>query len=159
MKVSSMTTRCKFSAQAIRVLAASAIALGLVPLTAQADDRGNCVPYHRDASQQMPAHMKALNLTPEQQEKVRAIETAHREIMRKNMELLNANKAAERRLIEAPNFDEQKAQKLATQDAKIMGDSNLATLRFRHEIYQILTPEQRAMFDAMRKQRIDNKRP
>ena len=40
-----------------------------------------------------------------------------------------------------------------------MGDNNLATLRFRHEIYQILTPEQRAKFDAMRKQRIDNKRP
>lgn len=155
-----MTTRFKFSAQTIRVLAASAIALGLVPLTAQADDRANCAPYrHYDASQQMPAHIKALNLTPEQQEKVRAIETAHREIMRKNMELLSANKAAERRLIEAPNFDEQKAQKLATQDARIMGDNNLATLRFRHEIYQILTPEQRAKFDAMRKQRIDNKRP
>jgi protein CpxP len=155
-----MTSRFKFSAQTIRVLAASAIALGLVPLTAQADDRVNCVPYyHRDASQQMPAHMKSLNLTAEQQEKFRAIETAHREIMRKNMELLSTNKVAERELVEAPNFDEQKAQKLATQDAKIMGDNNLATLRFRHEIYQILTPEQRAKFDAMRKQRIDNKRP
>ena len=160
MKVSSMTTRFKFSAQTIRVLAASAVALGLVPLAAQADDRANCASYHHyDASQPMPAHIKALNLTPEQQEKVRAIETAHREFMRKNMELLSANQAAERALIEAPNFDEQKAQKLATQDARIMGDNNLATLRFRHEIYQILTPEQRAKFDAMRKQRMDNKRP
>ena len=155
-----MTTLGKYSTAVIRFLAASAIALGLVPLAAQAHDRGDCAQQvQRDASSKLPAHFKALNLTQDQQEKLQAIEASHLELMRTNMTLLRANRAAERALVEAPGFDEQTARKLAAQDAKIMEENNLATLRFRHEIYQLLTPEQRAKFDAMRKERMDSKRP
>lgn len=154
-----MTTLSKISAPAIRFLAASAIALGLIPISAHAHDRPDCQAHvQREASDRIPAHFKALNLTQDQQEKLRAIEAAHQELMRKNMDTLSANRAAEREVIEASSFDEQKAQKLSAQAAKIMEENHLATLRFRHEIYQILTPEQRAKFDAMRKQRQDNKR-
>lgn len=155
-----MTTFSKFSSPAIRFLAASAIALGLVPLSAQAYDRADCAQYgQRDMSQKIPAHFKALNLSQDQQEKLQAIEATHLELMRKNMDTLRTNKAAERELVEMPNFDEQKARAFAARDAKIMEENNLATLRFRHEIYQILTPEQRAKFDAMRKERMNNRRP
>ena len=153
-----MTTLSKVSTPAIRFLAASAIALGLVPMTAQARDKVDCAAYAQyDASQQMPGHFKALNLSPDQQEKIRAIEAAHQEVMHKNMTLMRANSAAERALVEAPSFDEAKAEKLAASNAKIMENNNLTTLRFRHEIYQILTPEQRAKFDTMRKQRQDSR--
>ena len=148
-----MTTFTKLSTPAIRFLIASAIAFGLVPVNAQAQNMMDCGQQHqRYAGIGIPPHFKALNLNQEQQEKLRAIQAAHQEVMRKNMELLHSNKAAERELVEAPSFDEQKAEKLAMQDAKIMGDNNLTTLRFRHEIYQILTPEQRTKFNGMRKQ-------
>lgn len=153
-----MTTFSKVSTPAIRFLAASAIALGLVPVTAHAYDKTGCPAYAQyDASERMPNHFKALNLSPDQQEKIRAIEANHREIMQKNMTLMRANRTAERELVEAPNFDEAKAEKLAASNAKIMENNNLTTLRFRHEIYQILTPEQRAKFDTMRKQRQDSR--
>ena len=153
-----MSTLTRISTPAIRFLAASAIALGLVPFTAQARDATGCAPqYQYGMSERMPGHFKALNLSADQQEKIRAIETAHQQTMRKNMELMRANKTAERELVEAPSFDEAKAQRLATKNAKIMEDNNLTTLRFRHEIYQILTPEQRAKFDTMRQQRQESR--
>lgn len=148
-----MITFAKFSTPAFRFLAASAIAFGLVPVTAQAQSMMDCGQHQPHyAGTGIPPHFKALNLSQEQQEKLRAIQATHQEIMRKNMEQIHSNKAAERELVEAPSFDEQKAEKLAMQDARIMGDNNLATLRFRHEIYQILTPEQRTKFNGMRKQ-------
>ena len=153
-----MTTFSKVSTPAIRFLAASAIALGLVPVAAHAYDKTGCPAYAQyDASERMPNHFKALNHSPDQQEKIRAIEANHREIMQKNMTLMRANRTAERELVEAANFDEAKAEKLAASNAKIMENNNLTTLRFRHEIYQILTPEQRAKFDTMRKQRQDSR--
>ncbi len=156
-----MTALSKFSTPAIRFLVASAIALGLAPIAAQAHDRMDCgqTPYHHEMSDRIPAHFKALDLTQDQQEKLQSIQATHQELMRKNMERLRANKASERALIEASSFDERKAEKLAAQDAKIMGENNLATLRFRHEIYQILTPEQRAKFEEMRKQHPPTRRP
>lgn len=153
-----MTRLSQVSTPAIRFLAASVIALGLAPITAQARDKSDCPAYYQyDASTKMPGHFKALNLSADQQEKIRAIEAAHQEVMHKNMALMHANRAAERELVEAPGFDEAKAEKLAASNAKIMENNNLTTLRFRHEIYQILTPEQRARFDAMRKQRQDSR--
>lgn len=155
-----MTSRFKFSVQAIRVLAASAIALGLAPVTAEARDFTDCsAPYQQDGAGRIPAHLQSLNLSADQREKLHAIESAHREVMRKNLALLKTNQANARSLVEATSFDEKKAEKLAADSAKIMEENNLATLRFRHEVYQILTPEQRAKFDTMRKQRVNSQRP
>jgi protein CpxP len=145
----------KISTVALRFLAASTIALGLVPLT-YAHEGMECAPhFQKDGAQNVPPHFKALNLTQDQQEKLRAISAAHQEVMQKNMELMRANRQAEKEVVQASSFDEYKAQKLAAQDARVMEANNLATLRFRHELYQILTPEQRTKFDAMRNQRHD----
>lgn len=153
-----MSPLTRISTPAIRFLVASAIALGLVPFAAQARDTSGCAPYYQyGMSEKMPGHLKALNLSADQQEKIRAIEAAHHETMHKNMELMRTNRAAERQLVEASSFDEAKAQQLAAKSAKIMEDNNLTTLRYRHEIYQILTPEQRAKFDTMRQQRQESR--
>lgn len=150
-----MSRVSKISTVALRFLAASTIALGLVPVT-YAYDGAACAPYfQKDGAQNLPPHFKALNLTQDQQEKVQAISAAHQELMHKNMEQLRSNRQAEKDLVQASSFDEYKAQKLAAQDAKVMEANNLATLRFRHELYQILTPEQRTKFEAMRNQRHD----
>lgn len=149
-----MTTLSKLSTPVIRFLAASAIAFGLLPSMAHAQGfMGNGPQHLRYAADGIPPHFQSLDLSQEQQEKLQAIQASHREVMRKNMAQLSTNKAAERQLVEASTFDEQQARKLAAQDAKIMEDSNLATLRFRHEVYQTLTPEQRVKFDALRQQR------
>lgn len=145
----------KISTVALRFLAASTIALGLVPVT-YAHDGAECPAYYqKDSAQKMPAYYKDLNLTQDQQEKLRAISAAHQEVMHKNMELLRSNRQAEKEVVQASSFDEYKAQKLAAQDAKVMEANNLATLRFRHELYQILSPEQRTKFEAMHNQRHD----
>ncbi len=155
-----MTHRFKFSTQAIRVLTASAIAFGLAPVAAEARGFDDCAAqYQQEGADRIPSHLKSLNLSKDQQEKLRAIESAHREMMRKNMALLKTNHAEESKLVEASSFDEKKAEKLAADSARIMEENNLATLRFRHQIYQILTPEQRAQFDGMRKQRGGKSRP
>lgn len=144
-----MTNVSKISAVALRFLAASAIALGLLP-GAYAHYGTECAAhYQKDSVQKMPAYYKDLNLTKDQQEKFRAISAAHQEVMHKNMELLRSNRQAEKDIVQADSFDEYKAQKLAAQDAKVMAANNLATLRFRHELYQILTPEQRIRFEEM----------
>lgn len=148
-----MATLLKLSTPALRFLAASAIALGLVPLSANAQSARDSAPhYQRAVDAAIPPHFKALNLSKEQEEKLQAIEATHQELMRKNMDKLRANRVAEREIVEAPSFNEKKAEKLSAQDAEIMRENNLATLRFRHEIYQILTPEQRTKLSDMRKQ-------
>lgn len=145
----------KLSTSLIRFMATSTIALGLLPNIAHAGDRApvNCdSSMQYGSSQGIPPHYKALGLSPEQQEKMRAISAAHQEVMQKNLRLMSDNQQAERALVEAPVFDENKAQHLVDSDAKIMRESNLATLQFRHQIYQILTPEQREKFNKMRAQ-------
>jgi len=134
-------------------LAISALMLGLIPFAHAGEDNVACTPHNQyHSAQKIPAHYKALNLNTVQQEKLRAISAAHQEVLHKNMQLMRANRLAEQKLVESPDFDEVRAQQLAAQDAKIMGDNNLATLRFRHEVYQVLTPEQRMKFDGMRSQ-------
>ena len=143
----------KISTVALRFLAASTIALGLVPAT-YAHDGTECTSYfQKDGVQKMPPSFKELNLTQDQQEKVRAISAAHQEVMHQNIQRLHDNKDAEVALIESPSFDEAKAQRLVDAESKIMAENHLATLRFRHEIYQILTPEQRTKLEASRNQR------
>lgn len=145
----------RISTIALRFLAASTIALGLMSVT-YAYDGGECTPYYqKDSAQRMPPFYKELNLSQDQQEKLRAISAAHQEVMHKNMEALRSTRQAEKEVVQANSFDEYKAQKLAAQDAKVMEANNLATLRFRHELYQILTPEQRTKFEAMRNQHHD----
>ena len=148
-----MTKTLKISTVALRFLAASTIALGLLP-AAYAYDGVECGSHYQMSSgQKMPPFYKELNLSQDQQEKFRAISAAHQEVMHKNMETLRANRQAEKEVVQANSFDEYKAQKLAAQDAKVMEANNLATLRFRHELYQILTPEQRIKFETLRNQR------
>ena len=157
-----MNALSKISATSIRFLAASAIALGLVPVVAHAQTAGNPPNVSRPAhmgTSGLPPHMNALNLSQEQKEKLQAIEAAHQEAMTKNFGQMRTNKNEERALVEAPTFDERKAEKLAAQDVKIMEANILATLRFRHEVYQILTPEQRTKFNDMRAQHMKNRRP
>ena len=150
-----MTKPLKISTIALRFLVASSIALGLVPVTYAYDGADCAAHFQKDGAQKMPSFYKELNLSQDQQEKFRAISAAHQEVMHKNMETLRANRQAEKEVVQASSFDEYKAQKLAAQDAKVMEANNLATLRFRHELYQIMTPEQRTKFETLRNQRHD----
>lgn len=142
------------SLSVIRFITVSTIALGLLPISAQAAQPAMCDPYtYHAGSQTIPAHYKALGLSADQQEKLRAIAAAHQEVMHQNIQRLHDNKKSEVALIESPSFDEAKAQRLVDAESKIMAENHLATLRFRHEIYQILTPEQRTRLETARSHR------
>lgn len=144
----------KISSTVIRFIAVSTIALGLLPVSVQAAETTICDQYtYHAGSPGIPAHFTALGLSSDQQEKLRAIAAAHQEVINKNLQWLRDNRKTVNALIESPSFDEAKAQHLVDTEAKIMAENHLATLRFRHEIYQILTPEQRTKLDNSRTQR------
>ena len=143
--------KTKLSINAICVLALSAVSLGLVPSAASAYTGGGYANQSQNVyATQLPPHLKALNLSQEQKEKLQSVQLAHQQVLNTSLDQMRINKAAERDLVESPSFDEKKAEKLAAEDAKIMEANTLATLRFRHEIYQILTPEQRVKFKELK---------
>lgn len=111
----------------------------------------------------MPMYFKELDLTTEQQDKVKAIWAAQSDEMKVVWKQLRTNREAEQSLIEAPKFDTAKAQKMADADAKLIAQNNVTLLKSRHDIYQVLTPDQRTKLEAIRLQkqhaiesRIDN---
>lgn len=89
-------------------------------------------------------HLRALNLTQDQQDKIFAItheqapvKYAQRKQHRETLEAL-------RTLAQADKFDEAKAQQLADQLGKLEKEKVLSRLKTEAKISAVLTPEQRA---------------
>jgi protein CpxP len=100
--------------------------------------------------------MKELNLTAEQQTKWREMHLAQREQMKADRE---ANKEArqafhktEVELLLAKDFDEAAAKKLAGQMVEIQAEKRVEMMHKRHDMLNILTPEQKAKFSELQMQ-------
>ncbi len=92
----------------------------------------------------VPPHMRALNLTQDQKDKIFAItheqapaKYAQHKQQRETMDAL-------RTLSQADKFDEAKAQQLADQLGKLEKEKVLSRLKTEAKISAVLTPEQRA---------------
>ena len=100
----------------------------------------------------------ALDLTVDQQAQIKSIieglkaDKKERKLERKE------NREAFRALVEAENFDEDKAKALMSDIKTERSEKMLAHLKSRHQIWQLLTVEQREKLSEMREKRKDKQR-
>ena len=97
-----------------------------------------------------PPFLAGLHLTDDQQDKVFAILYAAAPAMREQSKALRKAHEALRDLNESPQYDENRVKGLAASAAK--ADSELTVLRVRteHEIFALLTAEQRKQLEEHR---------
>ena len=100
-----------------------------------------------------PPFLSGLKLTDDQQDKVFAIVYAAAPAMREQAKALRKAHEALRDINESPQYDETRVKGLAETAAK--ADSQLTVLRARteHQIYALLTPEQRKQLEDRRHER------
>jgi protein CpxP len=99
-----------------------------------------------------PPFLAGLHLTDEQQDKVFAIVYAAAPAMRDQEKALRKARETLRDINVSPQYDENRVKGLADSAAK--ADSQLMVLRVRteHEIYALLTPEQKKQFEERRRE-------
>jgi len=146
-------------------LVASSIALA-VPLAAQARPdgdgafaggcgaRGEMMKHGgRHGGERGPGMMRELNLTEAQQDKMFELRYAMAPKMREEMKAIRAASESLRDMADKGEYDEAKVKSLTETRAQAM--SRMAQLRAKnqHEVYQLLTAEQRDQWQKLKTQR------
>ena len=98
----------------------------------------------RDRNQIKQMGFHKLDLSDQQKEQMKAIITAHTE---KNKVLRAAHKADMKKLLDKPVFDKTKAAQLIAENEASRADKKLSKLEIKHEMYQLLTDEQKVKYD------------
>lgn len=137
-----------------KMIAVSAMALA-IPMSAYAghhDEGGKKSPsemshHHKHAGMGM---LKQLDLTAEQQAQVEQIMQKQRTEMKAAMKDRRAHRDEMKSLVEQDTFDASKAERLIKQQQDQERKAKLAMLRSQHEIYKVLTPEQREKAKVVR---------
>ena len=101
---------------------------------------------------EMPQHLRGLNLSEAQRDKVFEIMHAQAPVMREKAKV--ARKAGEdlRALTTAADFSDAKARTLADTEAKAMADMSLVRAKAERQVFEVLTPEQRKQLAEMKAQ-------
>lgn len=152
-----------------RFLSATALALA-IPLTAAANPgnprageggsdcgamtghriQGGGMGHHAMGGLMSPRHLHALNLSEAQHDKVFEIRHGQAPGMREKGKALHKAEAELRQLTSTPDYSEGKAKALADQIGKLTFEMTLARSKSDHQIYEILTPEQRTQLAEMK---------
>lgn len=136
-----------------RFLIVASVALA-IPLSAAAfgghGGKGGCgMDAQGGAGHQMmggnslPPHLRGLNLTDAQQDKVFEIMHVQAPLMRDKAKALHTAESDLRTLAAAPDFSEAKAAALADRAAKALSEMSLARAKADRQVYELLTLEQR----------------
>ncbi len=88
--------------------------------------------------------LRQLDLTADQHSQVKAIFEKEKPALQPLMQQMHQNHQAMNALESSGPFDEAKARALATQNAQVMIELQVAHARTKSEIMQILTPDQKA---------------
>jgi protein CpxP len=105
-----------------------------------------------------PLGLERLGLNDSQREQVRVIMQTHdQELMALNGQSCTAHQALELAVM-ADTFDEGAIRARSADVASVEADLAVTRARVRSEVFQMLTPEQRAMAKEMPRPR-DNRRP
>ena len=137
-----------------KMIAVSAMALA-IPMSANAspDAQGDTMPHsemhdhHKHGAKGM---MTQMDLTAEQQMKVDQIMQKQRTEMTASMESRRVHREEMKSLVEQDTFDNAKAERLIKQQQDQERAAKLAMLRSQHEVYKVLTPEQREKAKVVR---------
>ncbi|MBB71191.1 MAG: hypothetical protein CMF50_02180 [Legionellales bacterium] len=98
------------------------------------------------------AHMKKkLQLTDEQVTQIKSIMNKNKPEFQKNRAALKAGHDKIRALVNSDNFDSQKAQTLIDAQTQTMASTMLIRAEQGHQIYTLLTPEQKAKVNDFKK--------
>lgn len=93
--------------------------------------------------------VKRLDLTPEQDAKIRAILKEDAPRFKRDVNEKRVHRAAIHDLFEAKAFDERQARAIVKDETAQMMDMRIGMLKTEYKIYQVLTPNQRAQLDKM----------
>jgi Spy/CpxP family protein refolding chaperone len=106
--------------------------------------------HHMMGGNMMPPHLRALNLTEAQQDKVFEIMHAQAPVMRDKAKALRKAETDLRALTSAADYSEAKARGLADEAAKAMSEMTLARAKADRQVFEVLTPEQRKQLAEMK---------
>ena len=98
----------------------------------------------------MPPHLRGLNLTEAQRDKIFEIMHAQAPAMRDKAKALRKAEDDLRALTAAPDYSDAKARSLADAAAKAMSEMTLARAKAERQVFEVLTPEQRKQLAEMK---------
>lgn len=93
--------------------------------------------------------VKRLDLTPEQDAKIRTILKGDAPRFKRDVNEKRAHRAAIHDLFEAKTFNESQARSIVKDETAQMMDMRIGMLKTEYKIYQVLTLDQRAQMDKM----------
>lgn len=95
-----------------------------------------------------------LDLSDTQKQEMKTIMTAHKEAKKEvNKALKVAHKAEIQALMTEATFDEAKASELIAQHQELRAESALSMLKVKHEMFQLLTDEQKVEYNERQMKR------
>lgn len=100
-------------------------------------------PGEHGGGRDMMRMLRGLDLTEAQRDKVFELVHANMPAMREQGKVLRNNHEALRKLALSDQYDEAKVKALTEQNAQAMAQMAQTRARMGHEVYQLLTPEQR----------------
>jgi protein CpxP len=96
-----------------------------------------------------------LDLTAEQQTKIKAILEAEKPVVQPLVQQLAANRQELQQVTDNGQFNEAQVQAIATKQGQTLSQLIIEKERVQAQIYAVLTPEQRAKAERMRKHFIE----
>lgn len=106
--------------------------------------------------QDMQKWADALSLDTEQKNKIKALKTKNQEQMLKNRETLKSIRGQIDTLIQSDKIDETKLDALISQKTKIMDQAMKDRVLAKHEIFMMLSPQQKEKFLKMKTDKMQN---
>lgn len=100
-----------------------------------------------------PRMLEQLNLTDAQKEQIRAIETSSRDASKENFDKMRGFDEQMRKLIESGTFDEAQARQILNAKSQMMVELEIIRLRTDAAVLKVLTAEQKAQLEQLKKQR------
>ncbi len=130
-----------------------------VPLTAAAFAQHHGDRFGFGGPEMTPPHLRALNLSEAQNDKLFELMHARAPGMREKIKAARGADEALRQFGQSPEFSDAKARTLADAAARSMAEVSLERVRLDHEIYGLLTPEQRQKLAELKASGPDWHRP
>jgi len=100
---------------------------------------------------------KVLNLSTEQQEKIKVIMEEHRNKVAPLRQSLDENRDKLQQAVKADTFDEAAVRTLATSQAATKTELIVERSRMQSQIHALLTPEQRKLAEEMLDRRMEHR--
>ena len=134
--------------QLTSIVAATVLSLG-ISQAVYADHHEGKYQKKCPCIQKVDKMAKKLDLTKEQQDKISAIRNKAREATKADWKQLKALRVKMHDLVKSDTIDQEKMKALIDERKDISGRMSEVRLQMKHDIYQVLTPEQRGKFEVM----------